>query len=157
MSWHSSRMAGVSVEPAGTPARGDGPSPPERRISDEARPLETISGIGDDDLAAMIDLRIRLEERHRGETLGAVDQRGRAAYLEGAKAQSTRRRAGGDGDEPERVTNRYPGLTTAEASGVRFLVAIIFVGAGLQRAADAVRLMRRHRVGAARKPFASRS
>lgn len=50
---------------------------------------ETISGIGDDDLAAMIDLRIRLEERHRGETLGAVDQRGRAAYLEGAKAQST--------------------------------------------------------------------
>ena len=46
---------------------------------------ETISGIGDDDLAAMIDLRTRLGERHRGEKLAATDRRVRAA----AKAQST--------------------------------------------------------------------
>jgi hypothetical protein len=36
----------------------------------------------------MTDLRIRLDERHRAEKLKAIDQRGRAAFLEGAEAQS---------------------------------------------------------------------
>ena len=57
----------------------------------------------------MIDLRIRLDERRRADKLAEIDQRGRAAYLEGAEAQS--QAAEGrplTADELERVTKRYP-------------------------------------------------
>ena len=56
------------------------------------------------------DLAIRLDERQRAEKLDAIDRRGRAAFLEGAEAQSQ----AVEGrpltvDELERVTKRYPG------------------------------------------------
>ncbi len=37
---------------------------------------ETITGTGEDELAAMTDLAIRLDERRRDEKLGAIDRRG---------------------------------------------------------------------------------
>jgi hypothetical protein len=55
---------------------------------------ETITGTGEDELAAMTDLRIRLHERRRDEKLAAIDRRGRAALLEGAEASPRPRRAG---------------------------------------------------------------
>ena len=42
---------------------------------------ETITGTGEDDLAAMVDLRIRLDGRRRDEKLGAIDRRGRLGRL----------------------------------------------------------------------------
>lgn len=41
---------------------------------------ETITDIGEDELAAMTDLRIRLDERRRAAKLEAIDRRGRLAY-----------------------------------------------------------------------------
>ena len=71
---------------------------------------ETITGTGEDELAAMVDLRIRLDKRHRAEKLRDIDRRGRAAFLEGAEAQSqTAEGRPLTADEPERVTKRYPG------------------------------------------------
>ena len=70
---------------------------------------ETITGTGEDELAAMIDLRIRLEERRRDDKLAEIDRRGRAAFLDGAEAQS--QAAEGrplTADEMKRVTRRYP-------------------------------------------------
>jgi len=70
---------------------------------------ETITGTGEDELAAMTDLRIRLDERRKAERLDDIDRRGRAAFLEGAEAQS--QAAEGRqlmADELERVTKRYP-------------------------------------------------
>jgi hypothetical protein len=71
---------------------------------------ETIAGTGEDELAAMIDLRLRLDERQRAERLDAIDRRGRAAFLEGAEAQSM----SAQGrlltvEEQRRVMKRYPG------------------------------------------------
>ena len=71
---------------------------------------ETITGTGEDELAAMMDLRIGLDERHRADTLVEIDRRGRAAFLEGAAAQS--QAAEGrplTANELKRVTRRYPG------------------------------------------------
>ena len=51
---------------------------------------ETITGTGEDDLAAMIDPRIRLDERRRLDKLAEIDRRGRAAFLEGGEAHSGR-------------------------------------------------------------------
>ena len=64
---------------------------------------------GEDELAAMTDLRIRLDERRRAVKLEAIDRRGRAAFLEGAEAQSH----AAEGRplttyELKRVTKRYP-------------------------------------------------
>ena len=61
-------------------------------------------------LTAMIDLRNRLDERRRDEKVAEIDRRSRAAYLEGAEAQSQ----AGEGrpltaDELERVAKQYPG------------------------------------------------
>ena len=70
---------------------------------------ETITGTGENELAAMADLRIRPDERQRVEKLEAIDPRGRAAFLEGAEAQS--QAAEGrplTADELVRVTKRYP-------------------------------------------------
>jgi hypothetical protein len=70
---------------------------------------ETITGTGEDELAAMIDLRIRLAERQRDEKLAEIDRCGRAAFLEGAEERS--RTAEGrplTAYELERVTKRYP-------------------------------------------------
>ena len=71
---------------------------------------ETITGTGEDELAAMIDLRIRLDERRRDEKLAEIDRRGRAAFVEGAEERS--RTVEGrplTAYELERVTKRYPG------------------------------------------------
>jgi hypothetical protein len=70
---------------------------------------EWITGTGEDELAAMVDLRNRLDERRRAEKLAAIDRRGRAAFLEGAEAhsQSVEGRPL-TADELERVTTRYP-------------------------------------------------
>ena len=54
---------------------------------------ETITGTGEDELAAMTDLRIRLDERRRAEKLEEIDRRGRAAFLEGAEERSRRSKA----------------------------------------------------------------
>jgi hypothetical protein len=57
----------------------------------------------------MTDLAIRLGERRRAEKLAAIERRGRAAFVEGAEAQS--QTANGrplSADELERVTRRYP-------------------------------------------------
>src|SRR5262245_50159570 len=52
------------------------------------RPPETVHGCGEDEIAAMIDLRIRLDERHSAEELEEIERRGRAAFLEGAEERS---------------------------------------------------------------------
>ena len=73
------------------------------------RRLTTITGTGEDELAAMTDLRIRLDERHRADKLAEIDGRGRAAYLEGAEERS--RTVEGrplSAYELKRVTRRYP-------------------------------------------------
>ena len=49
---------------------------------------ETLTGRGEDELAAFADLRMQLDERQRPEKLEAIERRGRAAFLEGAEAQS---------------------------------------------------------------------
>jgi hypothetical protein len=69
---------------------------------------ETNTGPGEDELAAMADLRILLDDRRRPERAADLDQRGRLAYLDGAEARS--RDAEGrplTGDELKRVTRRY--------------------------------------------------
>ena len=48
----------------------------------------------EDELAAMTDLRLQLDERRRAGKLADIDRRGRLAYLEGAEAQSLAGRAG---------------------------------------------------------------
>ena len=70
---------------------------------------ETITGTGEDELAAMIDLRIRLDERRRDEKLEEIDRRdarlprgSRGAVQDGEGRPLT-------ADELERVTKRYPG------------------------------------------------
>jgi hypothetical protein len=73
------------------------------------RKPEVMTGTGEDELAAMADLAIRLDERRRPEPAEELERRGRLAYLEGAEAKS--RDAEGrplTGDELERVTKRYP-------------------------------------------------
>ena len=50
---------------------------------------ETITGTEEDELAAMTDLAIRLDERRRDEKLADIDRRSRAAYLDGAEERST--------------------------------------------------------------------
>ena len=62
---------------------------------------ETIAGTGEDELAAMTDLRIRLDERRRPEQLEAIDRRGRVPVL--APSRRTRRlRPGREGLPPRR-------------------------------------------------------
>ena len=51
-----------------------------------------ITGTGEDELATMIDLRIRLDERRRAHKLAEIDRRGRTALLEGALRRSLRPR-----------------------------------------------------------------
>jgi hypothetical protein len=48
------------------------------------RPPATISGSGEDELAALTDLAIRLRELRAVERRMAVEREARAAYLEGA-------------------------------------------------------------------------
>ena len=71
--------------------------------------IEAISGTGLDELAAMVDLRIRLDKRFRADKLAEIDRRGRGAFLEGAEERSR----AGEGRpltayELVRVTKRYP-------------------------------------------------
>jgi hypothetical protein len=71
---------------------------------------ETITGTGDDELAAMADLRTLLDERRRPEQAAELDRRGRLAYLEGAEERSqTAEGRPLTADELARVTRRYPG------------------------------------------------
>ena len=72
---------------------------------------ETITGTGEDELAAMTDLAIQLDERRRDAKLAEIDRRGRAAYLEGAEERSrTVEDRPLTTDELDRVTKRYPKL-----------------------------------------------
>lgn len=71
---------------------------------------ETITGIGDDELAAMTDLATQLRERHHANKLIEIDRRGRAAFLDGAEERSlTVEGRQLTADELERVTKLYPG------------------------------------------------
>jgi hypothetical protein len=57
----------------------------------------------------MADLRILLDERQQAEKLEALERRSRAAFLEGAEAQSqTAKGRPLTAVELERVTRRYP-------------------------------------------------
>jgi hypothetical protein len=47
-----------------------------------------MTGTGEDELAAMTDLSIRLDERRKAKRLEDIERRGRAASLEGAEARS---------------------------------------------------------------------
>jgi len=70
---------------------------------------ETITGLGEDELAAFTDLRIRLDERRRPQQLDDIERRGRSAFVQGAEAQS--QAAEGrplTAVELERLTRRYP-------------------------------------------------
>jgi hypothetical protein len=70
---------------------------------------ETLTGTGEDELAAYADLRILLDERRGPDRLEEIDRRSRAAFLEGAEERS--RDAEGrplTADELERVSRRYP-------------------------------------------------
>ena len=70
---------------------------------------ETITGTGEDELAVMIDLAIRLDERRRDGKLADIDRRGRLAYLEGAEERSqTAEGRPLTAYELVRVTKRYP-------------------------------------------------
>jgi hypothetical protein len=74
------------------------------------RPPETVRGIRRGRDRRDGDLRTRLDERRRDERLAEIDRPGRAAFLEGAEAQS--QAAVGrplTADELERVTKRYLG------------------------------------------------
>jgi hypothetical protein len=78
-------------------------------ITARSRPPETLTGRGEDELAAMAKLRILLHERRRAEKLEAIERRGRAAFLEGAEAQS--RKAEGrplNGRRAPACHQRYP-------------------------------------------------
>ena len=82
---------------------------------DHGRAPKTISGIGEDDVAALTDLCIRLDERRRVDKLEAIDRRGRVAFLEGADVQSqTAEGRPLTADELERVTRRYPASVSRE-------------------------------------------
>ena len=71
---------------------------------------ERITGIGYDELAAMVDLRIRLDERRVPIISSRSTGRERSAFLEGAEAQSQAVKGRPlTADELERVLRRYPG------------------------------------------------
>jgi hypothetical protein len=74
------------------------------------RPPETLTGVGEDELHAMTELRILLDERQRSEQLEAIERRGRAAFLEGGAEAQSQAAEGRPlrADELERVTRRYP-------------------------------------------------
>jgi hypothetical protein len=55
---------------------------------------ETITGTGEDELAAMADLRILLDERTAPDRAASLEARSRAAFLDGAEAQSREAEAG---------------------------------------------------------------
>ncbi len=44
-----------------------------------------MTGTGLDELAAMMDLRIRLDERRKAAKLAEIERRGRATFLDGAR------------------------------------------------------------------------
>jgi hypothetical protein len=79
------------------------------RAAGRLRPPKTLTGRGEDELHAMAERRILLDERTHGEKVEAIERRGRAAFLDGAEAQS---QAAEDrpltADELKRVTRRYP-------------------------------------------------
>jgi hypothetical protein len=74
------------------------------------RPPETLTGRGEDELHAIAELRILLDERNHGEKLEAIERRGRAAFLEGAEMRSQEIEGRPiSAEELQRVTKRYPG------------------------------------------------
>lgn len=73
------------------------------------QPPETITETGEDELAALTYLAIRLQERRTTEATARLRTRGRLAYLEGAEEHSRRTRGRGlTGEELERVIENYP-------------------------------------------------
>jgi hypothetical protein len=71
-------------------------------------PKETLMGSGVDELGAVTDLAMTLEERARADAFADVEQRGRLAYLAGAEEESRRLGRPLTGDELERVIRRFP-------------------------------------------------
>ena len=73
--------------------------------------IEAISGTGLDELAAMVDLRIRLDERFRADKLAEIETAVDALHSsrERRKGLGRWRAASLTADELERVTKRYPG------------------------------------------------
>jgi len=71
-------------------------------------PEETLIGSGVDELAAVTDLAMTLEERPRTEAFEEIERRGRLAYLAGAEAESRRPGRPLTDAELERVTGRSP-------------------------------------------------
>jgi hypothetical protein len=49
---------------------------------------ETITGTGEDELAAYAELRIQLDERRTAARMDDIERRARAAFLEGAEIRS---------------------------------------------------------------------
>lgn len=49
---------------------------------------ETVTGSGEDEIAAMTDLAVLLDERRRPEQAVDLERRSRSAYLDGAEARS---------------------------------------------------------------------
>ena len=107
---NSSRIAGPSVQTSYDPGirrwsyTARGPHPGRGKFP------ETITGTGKDELAAIVELAIRLDERRRDDKLADIHRRGHAAFLDGAEERS--RTVEGrplTANELERVTKRYPG------------------------------------------------
>ena len=70
---------------------------------------ETITGTGEDEIAALTYLGLLLDDRRWPERAADLDGRGRLAYLDGAEAQSCEAEGRPlTGDELERVSRRYP-------------------------------------------------
>jgi hypothetical protein len=71
-------------------------------------PEETLMGSGVDELAAVTDLAMTLEERARADAFAGVEQRGRLAYLAGAEEEFRRLGRPLTDEELERVLRRFP-------------------------------------------------
>jgi hypothetical protein len=71
-------------------------------------PEETLTGVGVDELGAVTDLAMTLEERARADAIAEVDRRGRLAFLTGAEEQSRRLGRSLTEDELNRVLRRFP-------------------------------------------------
>jgi hypothetical protein len=65
-------------------------------------------GSGIDELAAVTDLAMTLEERAKADAFAGIEQRGRLAYLDGAEEESQRLGRPLTDAELERLIRRFP-------------------------------------------------
>ena len=71
-------------------------------------PGETLMGSGVDELAAVTDLAMTLEERARAGAFADIERRGRLAFVAGAEEESRRLGRPLSGDELEQVLRNFP-------------------------------------------------